>query len=127
MVYIEPETGKQYRYVTNDHHLKATEVADIYKERWQTKQFLKWIKQNLKIKTFLATSENAVLTQVWIALCVYLLVAFLKLKVKLSCSMTQILRVYNSTSLLEVILSDFLSRQTCKMLILRSFHSGAKL
>ena len=93
VVYINPETGKQYRYVTNAHHLKATEVADIYKERWQIEQFFKWIKQNLKIKTFLGTSENAVLTQVWIALCVYLLVAFLKFKAKLSCSMTQILRV----------------------------------
>ena len=91
--YTDPETGKQYRYVTNAHHLKATEVADIYKERWKIEQFFKWIKQNLKIKTFLGNSRNAVLTQVWIALCVYLLVAFLNFKAKLGTSMTQILRV----------------------------------
>lgn len=93
VAYTDPETGKQYRYVTNAHHLQANEVADIYKERWQIEQFFKWIKQNLKIKTFLGTSRNAVLTQVWIALCVYLLVAFLNFKAKIGSSMTQILRV----------------------------------
>ncbi len=91
--YVDPETGKQYRYVTNAHHLKATEIADIYKERWMIEQFFKWIKQNLRIKTFLGTSENAVLTQVWIALCVYLLVAYQHFKSKLGISMTQIFRV----------------------------------
>lgn len=93
VAYVDPETGKQYRYVTNAHHLKAAEVAAIYKERWQIEQFFKWIKQNLKIKTFLGTSRNAVLTQIWIALCVYLLVAFLNFKAKLSVSMHQMLRV----------------------------------
>ena len=91
--YTDQETGKEYRYVTNAHHLKANEVADIYKERWQIEQFFKWIKQNLKIKTFLGTSRNAVLTQVWIALCVYLLLAFLKFKAKLGASMQQMLRL----------------------------------
>ncbi len=93
VAYTDPETGKEYRYVTNAHHLKASEVTEIYKERWQIELFFKWIKQNLKIKTFLGTSRNAVLTQVWIALCVYLLVAFLNFKAKLGSSMQQILRV----------------------------------
>jgi hypothetical protein len=93
VVYTDPETGKEYRYVTNANHLKASEVTEIYKERWQIELFFKWIKQNLKIKTFLGTSRNAVLTQVWIALCVYLLVAFLNFKAKLGVSMQQILRV----------------------------------
>ena len=93
VVYNDLETGKEYRYVTNAHHLKASEVAEIYKERWQIELFFKWIKQNLKIKTFLGTSRNAVLTQVWIALCVYLLVAFLNFKAKMGTSMQQILRV----------------------------------
>jgi hypothetical protein len=69
------------------------ELLDIYKERWQIELFFKWIKQNLKIKTFLGTSSNAVLTQVWIALCVYLLVAYLNFKAKLGSSMQHILRV----------------------------------
>ena len=91
--YTDLETGKQYRFITNAHHLKASEIAAIYKERWQIELFFKWIKQNLKIKTFLGTSRNAVLTQIWIALCVYLLVAFLNFKAKLGSSMQQVLRV----------------------------------
>ena len=93
VAYTDLETGQEYRFVTNAHHLKAVEIAAIYKERWQIEQFFRWIKQNLKIKTFLGTSKNAVLTQVWIALCVYLLVAYLNFKAKLGGSMQQILRV----------------------------------
>jgi hypothetical protein len=89
----DPETGKEYRFVTNADHLDAKTIADLYKERWQIELFFKWIKQNLKIKTFLGTSRNAVLTQIWIALCVYLLLAFLKFKAKLGISMQQMLRL----------------------------------
>ena len=91
--YTDPETGIDYRFVSNAHHLKAKEIAEIYRERWQIELFFKWIKQNLRIKTFLGTSVNAVLTQIWIALCVYLLVAFLNFKAKLGCSLQQILRL----------------------------------
>ena len=93
VAYTDPETGVDYRFVTNAHYLKAREIAEIYKERWKIELFFKWIKQNLKIKTFLGTSANAVLTQVWIALCVYLLLAYLRFKAKLGSSMQQILRV----------------------------------
>ena len=93
VAYTDLETGQEYRFVTNAHHLKATEVAAIYKERWKIEQFFKWIKQNLRIKTFLGTSRNAVLSQVWIALCVYLLIAYLNFKANLGNSMQQILRV----------------------------------
>lgn len=91
--YCDQETGKQYHYVTNADHLDAKTIADLYKERWQIELFFKWIKQNLKIKTFLGTSRNAVLTQVWIALCVYLLLAFLKFRAKFCISMQQMLRL----------------------------------
>ena len=93
VAYTDPETGVDYRFVTNAQHLMAREIAEIYKERWKIELFFKWIKQNLKIKTFLGTSANAVLTQVWIALCVYLLLAYLRFKAKLGSSMQQILRV----------------------------------
>ena len=93
VAYTDLKTGQEYRFVTNAHHLKAAEIAAIYKERWQIEQFFKWIKQNLKIKTFLGTSRNAVLTQIWIALCVYLLIAYLNFKANLGNSMQQILRV----------------------------------
>lgn len=91
--YVDPETGKLYYFLTNSFELKATVVAELYKERWKIEQFFKWIKQNLNVKTFLGTSPNAVLTQLWIALCVYLLLSFLKFKAKLGVSLTSILRV----------------------------------
>jgi hypothetical protein len=93
VAYTDPATGIDYRFVTNAHHLKAKEITEIYKERWRIELFFKWIKQNLKIKTFLGTTSNAVLTQVWIALCVYLMLAYLKFKAKLGSSMQQILRL----------------------------------
>ncbi len=68
-------------------------MADIYKSRWQVELFFKWIKQNLKIKSVVGTRKNAVLTQVWVALCVYLLVAFLKFQLKLQKSTLQILHL----------------------------------
>jgi len=91
--YTDPDTGKELRFITNADHLDAKTVAELYKERWQIELFFKWIKQNLKVKTFLGTSRNAVLTQIWIALCVYLLLAFLKFKAKLDLSMQQMIRL----------------------------------
>ncbi len=80
-------------FLTNNFSLSAKTIADIYKARWQVELFLKWIKQNLKIKSFLGTSKNSVMTQIWIALCVYLLLAFLKYQSKLYKSMSQLLRI----------------------------------
>ena len=88
-----PETGKHYIILTNNFKLAAKTIADIYKARWQVELFFKWIKQNLKIKSFIGTSKNAVMTQIWIALCVYLLLAFIKFQSKLKKSMQQILRL----------------------------------
>lgn len=91
--YRDKETGKHYVFLTNNFKLSAKTIADIYKARWQVELFFKWIKQNLKIKTFVGTSKNAVMTQVWIAVCVYLLLAFIKFQSKMSKSMQQILRL----------------------------------
>jgi hypothetical protein len=91
--YTDPETGKQYLFLTNAMHLKAQTIANLYKERWQIELFFKWIKQNLKIKTFYGTSANAVLTQIWIVLCVYLLLSFMKFRARLGISITRILRI----------------------------------
>ncbi len=73
--------------------LSAKTIADIYKSRWQIELFFKWIKQNLKIKTFIGTSKNAVMTQIWIAMCVYLILSYLKFQSRLKKSLQQILRV----------------------------------
>ena len=91
--YRDAETGKHYVFLTNNFALSANTIAKIYKSRWQIELFFKWIKQNLKIKTFMGTTKNAVLTQIWIAMCVYLLIAFLKFQSKTGKSMQQILRL----------------------------------
>ena len=91
--YRDPESGRHYVYITNHFNWSAQTIADIYKQRWQVELFFKWIKQNLKIKTFLGNSKNAVLTQVMAALCVYLLLAFMKFQSKLSHSLQQLTRL----------------------------------
>jgi len=73
--------------------LTPDEARVLYRARWQIELFFKWVKQNLKIKTFLGTSKNAVLTQIWIAMCMYLLLAYIKFCNKLSLSFQQMLRL----------------------------------
>ena len=79
VTYLDKETDITYQFVTNALDLPAQTVADLYKERWQIELFFKWIKQNLKVKSFLGTSMNAVKTQLWIALCAYLLLSYIKI------------------------------------------------
>lgn len=91
--YTCPETRREYVFLTNIEHLAAQTIADIYKARWQIELFFKWLKQNLKLTGFVGTSKNAVLTQIWIALCVSLLIAFLKFSARIDLSMQQIARL----------------------------------
>jgi len=91
--YRDAASGKEYVYITNATHISARTVADIYKERWQIELFFKWIKQNLKIKSFLGTSKNAVMTQLWIAMCVYLMLCWIKFQHKIALSLQQMLRL----------------------------------
>ena len=76
--YRDPESGKTYVFITNQKTWSAQTVADIYKSRWEVELFFKWIKQNLKIKSVLGHTINAVASQIFVALCVYLLTAFQK-------------------------------------------------
>lgn len=89
----DPASGKDYVFLTNAFHLSAPTIAALYKERWQIELFFKWIKQNLKIKAFVGNSKNAVMTQIWIALCTYLLLAYLKFTARLDHSLQQIVRL----------------------------------
>ena len=91
--YRDSETGKHYVFLTNCFHLSAKTICEIYRERWQIELFFKWIKQHLKIKTFLGTSRNAVMTQIWIALILYLLLAWFKFQSKIELSLTQMIRL----------------------------------
>ncbi|MDH3832369.1 MAG: IS4 family transposase [Gammaproteobacteria bacterium] len=91
--YRDAETGIHYEFLTNNFQLSAQTIAAIYKERWQVELFFKWIKQNLKIKSFIGNSKNAVLTQIWVALCSCLLLAYLKFSAKLGWSLQKMLRL----------------------------------
>lgn len=91
--YRDAETGKDYVFLTNHFRLSAKTIADIYKSRWQIELFFKCIKQNLKIKSFIGTSRNAVLTQIWVAMCTYLLLAWLKFSNKIDLSLQQMIRL----------------------------------
>ena len=92
--FLDESTGEEYEFLTNAPGIPATTtVAALYKERWQVELFFKWIKQHLKVKSFVGTSMNAVRTQLWIALCAYLLVAFTKFQSHLGQSILQILRL----------------------------------
>lgn len=91
--YRDGETGRHYRFLTNNFTLSAGTIAAIYKDRWKVELFFKAIKQNLKIKAFVGVSKNAVLTQIWIALIVYLLVAFARYSAKEGWTVQRMLRV----------------------------------
>ena len=91
--YTDEETGKHYVFITNHFDWSAKTVADIYKQRWQVELFFKWIKQNLKIKAFLGNTDNAVMTQVMIALCVYLILSFIKFQSRMGHSLQHMIRL----------------------------------
>lgn len=89
----DPQTGQRYDFLTNNFRLSAQTIAELYKQRWQVELFFKWIKQNLKIKSFLGTSKNAILTQIWVALCTSLLIAYIKFSGRIQGSTQKILRL----------------------------------
>jgi len=91
--YVDLVTKKRFVYLTNIFTVSAITVADIYKQRWQVELFFRWIKQHLRIKTFYGTSPNAVKTQIWIAVSIYLLVAILKKRLDLPGSLHTILQI----------------------------------
>jgi len=106
--YYDPVTQKDYQFITNQFKWSAQTIADIYKDRWQVELFFKWIKQNLKIKAFLGNSKNAVMTQIMAALCVYLIVAFIKFQSGTSKSFQQILRLLQMNMFIRRPLMDLL-------------------
>ena len=91
--FVDKETGKHYVFLTNHFSLTATTIAAIYKDRWQVELFFKAIKQNLKIKAFIGTSKNAILTQIWIAMITYLLLSFARHSAKAGWTVQRILRI----------------------------------
>lgn len=97
IVVRDEESGKRITFLTNNFALKPDLIAQLYRQRWQVELFFKWIKQHLRIKAFLGTSENAVKTQIWIAVCTYVLIAIVKKRLKLSHSLYEILQILSLT------------------------------
>src|SRR5271156_5978316 len=95
--YFDSETNKRLKFLTNNFVLPAVAIAQIYKCRWQVELFFKWIKQHLRIKAFYGTSENAVKTQIWIAVSAYVLVAIIRKRLGLEASLYQILQILSVT------------------------------
>ena len=95
--YYDAELDKRLIFLTNNTSLPARVIADLYRSRWRVELFFKWIKQHLRIKTFYGMNENAVKSQIWIAVSVYLLVAILKKELGLEQSLHQILQIFSLT------------------------------
>jgi IS4 transposase len=94
----DPQTGKRLVFLTNNFAFDALTIAKLYKSRWQVELFFKWIKQHLRIKAFFGTSENAVKSQIWIAVSVYVLVAIVKKRLALPATLYEILQILTRVS-----------------------------
>jgi hypothetical protein len=108
--YKDPESGKALIFLTNNFDLPALTIAQLYKSRWRVELFFKWVKQNLRIKHFFGTSDNAVKTQVWIAICVYVLVAIVRKELRLELSLSQILQVLSVNVFEQVPLVELVAK-----------------
>jgi IS4 transposase len=108
--YRDPETGKGLVFLTNNFTVPALTIAQLYRGRWQIELFFKWIKQHLRIKAFYGTSPNAVRTQVWSAIAVYLLVAILKKRLHLDASLYTILQILSLTLFEKMPISQALAQ-----------------
>ena len=109
VTYIDQETGELHVFITNNFKLAARTIADLYKSRWAIEIFFKWIKQNLKIKSFLGTSKNAVMTQIWAAMIYYLLLSFIKFQTKCRHSLHELTRIVGELLLDSIYLVEILT------------------
>jgi len=97
VTYCDPETDKRLKFLTNNFVLPPQAIAEIYKKRWAVELFFRWIKQHLRIKAFYGTSENAVKTQIWVAVSVYVLVAIVRKRLGIKASLYQLLQIFSVT------------------------------
>ena len=127
--FVDPETGKRFVFLTNNFILPALTIARLHKCRWQVELFFKWIKQHLHIKAFFGTSENAVKTQIWIAIIVYVLVVIVKKRLKLDRSLMEIMQIlsitlFEKTQINQALAGDCWKNEndeSCKQLTLFDF------
>ncbi len=109
VTFRDPEDGKVLVFLTNNFDLPAEVIAQLYKLRWRVELFFKWIKQNVRIKHFFGTSDNAVKTQVWIAICVYVLVAIIRKELHIDLSLSQILQILSVNAFEQVPLAELIA------------------
>jgi IS4 transposase len=107
--YHDAQTGKTFNFLTNNFAIPAQTVADLYRYRWQVELFFKWIKQHLRIKSFFGTSENAVKSQIWIAISVYVLVAIIKKRLDIEADLYTILQILSLTLFEKTLLLQLLT------------------
>ena len=117
--YHDAQTGKTFNFLTNNFAVPAQTVADLYRYRWQVELFFKWIKQHLRIKSFFGTSENAVKSQIWTAISVYVLVAIIKKRLGIKADLYTILQVlsltlFEKTTLKQIFTEEDFTMQDCK-------------
>ena len=104
--YWDSETGRRFVFLTNNFALPALTIAELYRCRWRVELFFKWIKQHLRIKAFYGTSRNAVKTQIWIAITVYVLVSIVKKQLNLDRPLSEILQIVSVTLFEKVPISE---------------------
>ena len=124
--FIDPQTGKRLVFLTNNFTLPARTIADLYRSRWQVELFFKWIKQHLRIKAFYGTSPNALKTQVWTAVCAYVLVAIVRKKLSLELSLYTILQILSVSLFEKTPISQAFSRHT-RQIVETADHNQLKL
>jgi hypothetical protein len=107
--WYDEEKDKFLEFLTNNFDLAAATIAAIYKARWRIELFFKWIKQNLKIKSFLGTTQNAVMTQIWVAMCYYLLLSYIKFQTSYRYMLRSLARIFKETLMERVSMIDLLS------------------
>ena len=112
IAFYDKERKKRLMFLTNNFTLAAETIAQLYKKRWQIELFFKWIKQHLKIKRFFGTSENAVKTQIWIAISVYVLVAIIKKRLKIELPLYTILQILSVSTFEKIELSRLLNDES---------------
>ena len=112
--FCDSATGKRFVFLTNNFTLPAQTIAALYKQRWQVELFFKWIKQHLRIKRFFGASENAVKTQIWTAVCVYVLAAIIKRELALDVSLYTFLQILSVHSFEKIQLSQAFANGDCK-------------
>jgi hypothetical protein len=126
IVFVDTDKDNRLNLLTNQMTLPALTIAELYRCRWQVELFFKWIKQHLRIKAFYGTSENAVKTQIWIAISVYVLVAIIKKQMKLDLSLYTILQIFSITLFEKIPILQFLTETDYKNKITSS-HIQLKL